>query len=303
VSEETGEEESEGMQASAWKAMQDLPPMPASWFREPTMEELPPGGPGVNYANGRIWGWVAQAGEPHAGFAKKITIESLGRVDTARFLRQPFPLDDGSTVKAGAYTMNVGHHRDGAECETAACQFDDTRTVAGIVTVGTNARGMWFSGAAAPWLSDWDRQVFAATQPSYHMKKGPNGQWQLRAVLGVPVPGHASPLLAAAVMERAQLALTAAATMVEAEEAVAAEKARQAADVKPHDVADVALEAEGIDYDRLAAAMVLAQERREAEKAAEEAELAALLAEANSIFETITASAYPDTETITSEEN
>jgi hypothetical protein len=305
VSEETGEEESEGMQASAWKAMQDLPPMPASWFREPTMEELPPGGPGVNYANGRIWGWVAQAGEPHAGFAKKITIDSLGRIDTTHFLRQPFPLDDGSTVKAGAYTMNVGHHRDGAECETAACQFDDTRTVAGIVTVGMNARGMWFSGAAAPWLSDWDRMIFAATQPSYHMKKGPNGQWQLRAVLGVPVPGHSSPLLAAAVMERAQLALTAAATMVEANEAVAAEKARQEAElgVTPHDVADVALEAEGIDYDRLAAAMVLAQERREAEKAAEAAELEALLAEANSIFETITASAYPETETITSEEN
>lgn len=304
VSEETGEEESEGMQASAWKAMQDLPPMPAEWFREPTMEELPPGGPGVNYSNGRIFGWVAQAGEPHAGFAKKITIDGLGRVDTTHFLRQPFPLDDGTTVKAGAYTMNVGHHRDGAECETSACQFDDTRTVAGIVTVGMNERGMWFSGAAAPWLSEWDRRIFAATQPSYHMRKGPNGQWQLRAVLGVPVPGHSSPLLAAAVMERAQLALTAAATMVEVNEAVAAEKARQEAErsVTPHDVGDVA-EVEGIDYDRLAAAIVVAQERREAEKADEEAELAALLAEANAIFETVTASAYPGNETITSEEN
>lgn len=305
VSEETGGEESEGMQASAWKAMQDLPPMPAEWFREPTMEELPPGAPGVNYRDGRIFGWVAQAGEPHAGYAKKITIDGLGRIDTSHFLRQRFTLDDGTVVKAGAYTMNVGHHRDGAECETSACQFDDTRTVAGIVTVGMNERGMWFSGAAAPWLSEWDRRIFAATQPSYHMRKGPNGQWQLRAVLGVPVPGHSSPLLAAAVMERAQLALTAAATMVEANEAVAAEKARQEAErsVTPHDVGDVAPEVEGIDYDRLAAAIVVAQERREAEKAAEEAELAALLAEANAIVETITASAYPDTETITEVEN
>lgn len=305
VSEETGGEESEGMQASAWKAMQDLPPMPAEWFREPTMEELPPGAPGVNYRDGRIFGWVAQAGEPHAGYAKKITIDGLGRIDTSHFLRQRFTLDDGTVVKAGAYTMNVGHHRDGAECETSACQFDDTRTVAGIVTVGMNERGMWFSGAAAPWMSDWDRRIFAATQPSYHMRKGPNGQWQLRAVLGVPVPGHSSPLLAAAVMERAQLALTAAATMVEANEAVAAEKARQEAErsVTPHDVGDVAPEVEGIDYDRLAAAIVVAQERREAEKAAEEAELAALLAEANAIVETITASAYPDTETITEVEN
>lgn len=317
VSEETGEEESEGMQASAWKAMHDLPPMPAEWFREPTLEELPPGGPGVNYSNGRIFGWVAQAGEPHAGFAKKITIDGLGRVDTTHFLRQRFTLDDGTTVKAGAYTMNVGHHRDGAECETSACQFDDTRTVAGIVTVGMNERGMWFSGAAAPWLSEWDRRIFAATQPSYHMKKGPAGNWQLRAVLSVPVPGHSSPLLASAVVERAQLALTAAANMAEVEEAVAAENERQAA--VPHDVADVAPEAEarghdvaasdGIDYDKLAAAMVLAQERREAEKAAEAAELAALMAEAELIYDEIAASAAPedsadtDKQTITSEEN
>ena len=41
-----------------------------------------------------------------------------------------------------------------------ACQFDDTRTVAGVVTVGQNEGGLWFSGAAAPWLSDWDRAVF-----------------------------------------------------------------------------------------------------------------------------------------------
>jgi hypothetical protein len=108
-------------------------------------------------------------------------------------------------------TMNAGHHRDGAECETSACQFDDSRTVAGIVTVGMNDRGMWFSGAAAPWLSEWDRRVFQACQPSYHMKQGAGGRWQLRAVLSVPVPGHSSPLLASAVAERANLALAASA--------------------------------------------------------------------------------------------
>lgn len=275
VSEETSEED---MQASAWAALQQFPPMPASWFAEPTEEELPPGGPGVNYSNGRIFGWVAQAGEPHAGFAKKITIDGLGRIDTSHFLRQRFELDDGTTVKAGAYTMNVGHHRDGAECETSACQFDDTRTVAGIVTVGMNARGMWFSGAAAPWLSEWDRQVFAATQPSYHMRKGRDGKWQLRAVLSVPVPGHSSPLLASAVVERSQLALTAAATMVEVEEAVAVEIERQAADeLTQHDQDAGLYNAPLIDYDRLAAAIVSAQTEAEERKQREAAEAAELI--------------------------
>lgn len=198
--------------ASAWSAMQDTDPMPAAWFREPTDEELPPGSGGVHYSGGRVYGWVAQAGEPHAGMpGRNLTIESLGDIDTTHFLRARFRLDDGTFVRAGAMTMNVGHHRDGAECETAACQFDDTRTVAGVVTVGMNERGMWFSGAAAPWLSEWDRSVFAACQPSYHMKQGPAGAWQLRAVLSVPVPGHSSPLLATAVAERSNLALAASA--------------------------------------------------------------------------------------------
>ncbi|UQA95625.1 phage minor head protein [Streptomyces halobius] len=208
------EEEPMGdLEASAWTAMRDTDPMPAAWFREPTEEELPPGSGGVHYADGRIYGWVAQAGEPHAGYpGRNLTVESLGDIDLTHFLRAKFRLDDGSLVRAGAFTMNAPHHRDGAECESAACQFDDTRTVAGIVTVGMNSRGLWFSGAAAPWLSEWDRNVFAACQPSYHMKQGPAGRWQLRAVLSVPVPGHSSPLLASAVAERSNLALAASAS-------------------------------------------------------------------------------------------
>lgn len=201
--------------ASAWSAMRDAAPMPAAWFREPTEEELPPGSGGVRYDGGRVYGWVAQAGEPHAGFpGRNLTIESLGRLDLSHFLRARFSLDDGGVVKAGAFTMNAPHGRDGAECETSACQFDDTRTVAGIVTVGMNARGLWFSGAAAPWLSEWDRSVFAACQPSYHMRQAKGGQWQLRAVLSVPVPGHSSPLLAAAVTERSNLWLAASAAVL-----------------------------------------------------------------------------------------
>lgn len=275
------------LEASAWTAMQDLPAMPAAWFKEPTAEELPPGSGGVHYADGRVYGWVAQAGEPHAGFAQKVTIDSLGSIDTTHFLRQRFTLDDGSTVKAGAFTMNAGHHRDGAECETASCQFDDTRTVAGVVTVGMSKGGMWFSGAAAPWLSEWDRVVFQACQPSYHLKKNNRGGWQLRAVLSVPVPGHSSPLLASAVAERASMALAASAAMAQPEPEEAA-------------VPDVSAEAnlftgsvaEEINYARLAEEIVAATARA-AEREAEEArELSALQAEAAAMakLEEITAS-------------
>ncbi|MGW2100374.1 phage minor head protein [Streptomyces olivaceoviridis] len=203
--------------ASAWQVMQSEKPLPAAWFREPTLEELPPGSGGVHIVDGRAYGWVAQAGVPHAVHGRKVTIEKLAArgLDLSHFLRAKFRLDDGTEVRAGAMTMNVGHHRDGYECETAVCQFDDTRTVAAVITVGVNEGGMWFSGAAAPWLSPWDRTVFAACQPSYHMTQGDDGRWQLRAVLSVPVPGHSSPLSAAAVVDRANLALTAAAAVID----------------------------------------------------------------------------------------
>jgi 2'-5' RNA ligase len=272
VAEVTGEDERDEMEASAWSAMKDLPPMPVAWFREPTAAELPEGGPGVNYKDGRIFGWVARAGEPHAGFAKKVTIDTLGRIDTTHFLRQRFTLDDGSTVKAGAFTMNAGHHRDGAECETSACQFDDTRTVAGIITVGMNERGMWFSGAAAPWMSSWDRNVFMATQPSYHMKKGPTGTWQLRAVLSVPVPGHSSPLLASAVVERSQMALTASAAM-------AGQKVAEAASAEADALTDSL--AAALTSPKLLDLFAAALEERQAQRDRDAAELAALIEEAS----------------------
>lgn len=139
--------------------MRDTAPMPAAWFRRPTPEKPPPGSGGVHYANGRIFGWVARAGEPHAGHpGKRISIDSLGKLDRTHFLRARFRVDDRQTVRAGVFTMSVGHHRHAAECESAACQLDDTWGVAGIVTVGMSKGGLWFSGAAAPWLSEWDRQ-------------------------------------------------------------------------------------------------------------------------------------------------
>ncbi|MFF3096813.1 phage minor head protein [Streptomyces cyaneofuscatus] len=210
------EEALQTLVASAWTAMQDLAPMPADWFREPTAEELPPGSGGVHYAGGRVYGWVAQAGVPHAGMpGRDLTIESLGELDFSHFLRARFKLDDGTFVRAGAMTMGVGHHRDGAECETATCQFDNSRTVGAIVTVGMNDGGLWFSGARAPWLSEWDATTFAACQPSYHLRQAKGGKWELRAVLSVPVPGHSSPLIAS-VVERSNMALAASAAVADA---------------------------------------------------------------------------------------
>ncbi|MDN3056855.1 phage minor head protein [Streptomyces sp. SRF1] len=299
----------ERLSASLWHELQDTDPMPAEWFKEPTPEELPRDAGGVFVEGGRIWGWVAQAGVEHAGYpGKRLTIESLGDLDTSHFLRARFRLDDGTTVRAGAFTMNVGHHRDGAECETAACQFDDTRTVAGIVTIGQNENGMWFAGAANPKLDAWDKAVFRACQPSYHMRMGPDGRWQVRGLLDVPQPGHSSPLLATAITEHVTLAASesGAPTSVDTMPGHAGQPADTSGQPVSGQVADTSgqpVSASALDASALAAALAdpvvldglaAALERRETARAeaarAEVQRLAAAVAPARDV---ITASAHP----------
>src|SRR5690606_16023417 len=205
------EDDMDELEASAWSEFQSMPPLPAAWFREP--EGLgTEDGPVHVTDDGRIYGWVAQRGVCHDGYTGQcVTIDQLGDVDTSYFLRSRVRLDDGSQIRVGVFTMNAGHDNDGTDAASTRALFDNTRTVAGIVTVGTNAHGMWFSGAAAPWLSEWDRSVFAACAPSGHWRRDRGGRWSLRAVLSVPVPGYPTRLAASAVA-RANLALTASAT-------------------------------------------------------------------------------------------
>jgi hypothetical protein len=302
------------LEASAWRVMQEQPPMPAEWFREPTEEELPPGSGGVHYKDGRVYGWVAQAGVPHAVYGRKVMIDKLGPLDFSHFLRAEFELDDGTMIAVGAFTMNVGHHRDGWQCETAACQFDDSGTVAAIVTVGQNKGGLWFSGAAAPWISEWDLRVFRSCQPSYHLTQSSSGQYELRAVLTVPVPGHSSPLkpgyrlaaaahlAATAVVERANLALTAAAATLDAEHETTAEPEvepepshRRAADTAPAtDVVQAA--ADLLTSPAFLDRFVDAFEQRQTERARMRAELEALSALVEPTDLALTASAAPQQE-------
>jgi hypothetical protein len=101
------------------------------------------------------------------------------------------------------------------------------------------------------------------------MKRAANGRWKLGAVLSVPVPGHPSALLASAVVDRGQMALTAAAMRAEVNAAIATEAQHRRDE-------HAAPGWSGIDYEQLAASLVTALDAREQRKAAELAELAEL---------------------------
>jgi hypothetical protein len=291
------------LEASAMQVMKAKEPFPAEWFREPTEEELPPDSGGVHVVNGRAYGWVAQAGVPHEVHGRKVTIDKLAQrgIDTSYFLRTKLTLDDGSEVAVGPMTMNVGHHRDGAECETAACQFDDSRTVGAIVTVGINEGGMWFSGAAGDWLSAWDGLVFRACQPSYHMTQATDGTYQLKAVLSVPGPGHPSRLAAsganqvAAVIDRSNIAITAAAAALTTPLAEPEPVHTRTGNEVP--LGDVGTLTAAIAQDPAALDQLLdAFEQRQTERERMRAELDALSALVEPTSLTLTASAAPQQE-------
>jgi hypothetical protein len=303
---DSGDDMSE-LEASAMQVMKARDPFPAEWFREPTPEELPPDSGGVHVVDGRAYGWVAQAGVPHEVHGRKVTIEKLAQrgIDTSYFLRTKLALDDGSEVAVGPMTMNVGHHRDGAECETAACQFDDSRTVGAVIAVGINEGGMWFSGAAADWLSPWDGVVFKACVPSYHMTQASDGSWQLKAVLSVPTPGHPARLAAsgadqvAAVIDRSNIAINAAAAALAehgapAEPTVEPEPVHERAAVPVTDVVQAATDL--LTTPAFLDRFLDAFEQRQGERAQLRAELDALSVLVEPASLALTASAAPQQE-------
>ncbi|WP_432104485.1 hypothetical protein [Streptomyces sp. bgisy091] len=123
--------------------------------------------------------------------------------------------------------------------------------------------------------------MFAACQPSYHMKQGAGARWQLRAVLSVPVPGHSSPLLATAVAERSNLALAASASAVlTSPDTVSG----QQADVSEQPVSGQAPDVSGLlaaltaDPTTLDALLTLLQQRESDQQAARRAEIEQLSA-------------------------
>ena len=202
---------------SAWGEFKRMPPLPAELFSEPDLantNEYMHHDP----ATGRLWGWVAQAGVCHDAFSGTCVTAPLGSVDLRTFNRQPIELDDGTTINVGVLTMGTGHDNDGADVASVRALFDDTRTVAGIVHVGLKKDpetgkdlGLWFSGVAAPWLSEWDRRVLLACRPSGHWKRLRGGGWSLRGVLSVPVPGFPNRVAASAAVNRSNMALAASA--------------------------------------------------------------------------------------------
>jgi hypothetical protein len=100
-------------------------------------------------------------------------------------------LDDGSRLPVGRLTVGTGHADPRLGASPAAAHYDNTGSCFGLVRVGEDEHGVWFSGVAAPWAT--------ADQIAQGIASPLSGDWRdfgqgldLVAALAVNTPGFAA---------------------------------------------------------------------------------------------------------------
>lgn len=165
-----------------------LPVYPASHFRPPP--DLPADQPLTITADGHVYGRACPPTECHRGNPTSCSPPPVDP-DFSEFLLTPVTLDDGTRVMTGPLTFRGDAHvaTPGLSIASVRAAYDNSATVAGLVTMGRDERGDWYSGVIRPGLSEdelWE--ITACGQVSGHWQ--PVGRaTRLAALHIVPTPG------------------------------------------------------------------------------------------------------------------
>jgi hypothetical protein len=142
--------------------------------------------------DGRIYGHLAVFGQCHRSIQTECVLvprspSGYGHFHTSPALR----LDDGSRLPVGRLTVGTGHADPRLGASPAAAHYDNTGSCFGLVRVGEDEHGVWFSGVAAPWAT--------ADQIAQGIASPLSGDWRdfgqgldLVAALAVNTPGFAA---------------------------------------------------------------------------------------------------------------
>lgn len=159
---------------------------PADWFTEPPEDAQ------HRYititSEGRVMGMLAQAGECHIGYPDMCVsppVEEdgfpyfhVGRVETA----------DGTLASVGPVTLRGGHANPQLDASTAQKHYDDTDNAIMDVAVGSNSKGIWFSGALRPDATEEEVRRLRASGVSGDWRRI-DGQLRLIGFCSVNTPG------------------------------------------------------------------------------------------------------------------
>lgn len=128
---------------------------------DPALFENPkltrPTAPTMNNDTGRIYGHLAEWGQPYRGGNGELTPRN--RNGYANFHTSQVQLDNGKQLSVGRLTVEGGHAPTtrGVTMATARAHYDNVCTAFGLVRVGEDQFGIWFSGVPAPGV---DPEVF-----------------------------------------------------------------------------------------------------------------------------------------------
>lgn len=172
-----------------------LPTYPAAAFRRPDGVTGPT--PLTLCADGSFYGAYPME-ECHRGLPDRCQTAPVDP-DFSEFLLTPVTLDDGSKVMAGPLTFQGSAHVANPSLSIAAVRasYDNTATVAGLVTLGHGDGYTWYAGMLRPGLSEdhlWEIAACAQVSPHWQPVGGVS---RMAALHVVPTPGFAArPLVA-----------------------------------------------------------------------------------------------------------
>lgn len=137
--------------------------------------------------DGRILGHAAVWGACHIGMPDNCTFAPTSFTDYAYFRLGEVRTEKG-VQSVGVLTMGSGHANDMLSPQAALAHYDNVGTVAAYVNIGEDAHGIWVSGSVAGHLNEDDITKLSACSVSGDWRLV-NGNFELVALLAVPVPG------------------------------------------------------------------------------------------------------------------
>jgi hypothetical protein len=111
---------------------------------------LRPTRPTMDKETGRIFGHLAEFGQTYRGGNGERVPRNFN--DYANFHTSQVLLDDGKQLAVGRLTVQGGHASTdcGVSAATARAHYDNAALAFGLVRVGEDRHGIWFSGVPAP---------------------------------------------------------------------------------------------------------------------------------------------------------
>lgn len=188
---------------------------PKEWFENPELSQITPL---TVTADGRVYGHVATWGVCHIGQTGRCIEPPSSAANYAYFHTGAVLTDDG-VVPVGHITMKTGHADLSLSATATMAHYDNTAMVGADVHAGEDMFGIWVAGAVRPGLSEEDVYALRASAISGDWRRI-GASMEMVAALAVNTPGFPIPRLALAASGSVDLALVAAAIVVEEAESV-----------------------------------------------------------------------------------